>query len=103
MHKCIDAPRPDQAGYDECISIAGWVCAGERTPAACRARAWLDNIPIGETRLLFARPDLSVFATRSAYCIPLSGTRVWMQRGVARRLDRTDCVMEWRWRRISNW
>ncbi len=61
MHKCIDAPRPDQAVYDECISIAGWIFTEGRGPAACRVRAWLEGAPIGETRLLFARPDVSDF------------------------------------------
>ncbi len=61
MHKCIDAPRPDQAVYDECIPIAGWIFAERRAPAACRVRAWLEGASIGETRLLFARPDVSDF------------------------------------------
>jgi SAM-dependent methyltransferase len=56
MRKCID-----QAVYDECISIAGWIFAEGRAPAACRVRAWLEGTPIGETRLLFARPDVSDF------------------------------------------
>jgi SAM-dependent methyltransferase len=63
MRKCIDAPRPDQAVYDECISIAGWIFAEERSPAACRVRAWLDGVLIGESRLLFVRPDVSDFLT----------------------------------------
>jgi len=61
MHKCIDAPRPDQTVYDECISIAGWILVEGRGPAACRVRAWLEGALIGETRLLFARPDVSDF------------------------------------------
>jgi hypothetical protein len=61
MHKCIDAPRANQLVYDECISIAGWLFAEGRSPAACRVRAWLDGAPIGETQLLFARPDISDF------------------------------------------
>ena len=61
MHKCIDAPRPDQTIYDECISIAGWIFVEGRAPTACRVRAWLEGAPIGETRLLFARPDVSDF------------------------------------------
>jgi SAM-dependent methyltransferase len=61
MRKHIDAPRPDQAVYNECISIAGWIFAEERAPAACRVRAWLEGAPIGETRLLFVRPDVSDF------------------------------------------
>src|SRR5690242_2818813 len=61
MHKCIDFPRPGQAVYDECISIAGWVFAAGRVPTACRVRAWLDGTSIGETKLLFIRPDVSHF------------------------------------------
>jgi hypothetical protein len=65
MHKCIDAPRPNQALYDECISIAGWIFAERRAPAACRVRAWLEGVSIGETRLLFVRPDVSDFLSLS--------------------------------------
>jgi 2-polyprenyl-3-methyl-5-hydroxy-6-metoxy-1,4-benzoquinol methylase len=61
MHKCIDAPKPDQTVYDECISVAGWIFVEGRCAAACRVRAWLDGAAIGETRLLFARPDVSDF------------------------------------------
>ena len=52
MRKCIDTPRPGQAVYDECISIAGWIFAEAREPSACRVRGWLEGAPIGETRLL---------------------------------------------------
>ena len=61
MRKCIDTPRPAQAVYDECISISGWIFAEAREPSACRVRAWLEGIPIVETRLLFARADVSDF------------------------------------------
>jgi SAM-dependent methyltransferase len=61
MQKCIDAPRADQAVYDECISVAGWIYAEGRPPATCRVRGWLDGTAIGESRLLFARPDVSEF------------------------------------------
>jgi SAM-dependent methyltransferase len=61
MHKCIDAPKPNQVVYDECISIAGWIFVEGRDPAACRVRAWFEGAPIGETHLLFARPDVSDF------------------------------------------
>lgn len=61
MRNCIDAPRPDQPVYDECISIAGWIFAEDRMPTACRVRAWLDGASIGETRLLFVRSDVSDF------------------------------------------
>jgi SAM-dependent methyltransferase len=61
MSKCIDAPRPGQPVYDECISITGWVFAEDRVPTDCRVRAWLTGASIGETRLLFVRPDVSDF------------------------------------------
>lgn len=61
MQRCIDLPRPDETVYDECISIAGWLYASTHDSSACRVRAWLDDIPIGETRVLFARPDVSDF------------------------------------------
>ncbi len=61
MQMCIDAPRPLQAVYDECISIAGWIFVADRTPDECRVRAWLKDAPIGETSLLFVRPDVSQF------------------------------------------
>jgi SAM-dependent methyltransferase len=61
MHKCIDAPRPDQPVYRECISIAGWIFAEGRVPSTCRVRAWLEGALIGETRLLFVRPDVCDF------------------------------------------
>ena len=59
--KCIDTPQPAQPVYDECISIAGWIFAEAREPSACRVRGWLEGAPIGETRLLFARADVSDF------------------------------------------
>jgi len=61
MHQHIDAPRPEQAVYRECISIAGWIFAEGRAPRDCRVRAWLDGVPIGETKFLFVRPDVSDF------------------------------------------
>lgn len=61
MHKCIDVPRSGQAIYDKCIPITGWIFAEGRAPAACCVRAWLDGTSIGETKLLFIRPDVSRF------------------------------------------
>ena len=61
MHKCIDAPGPNQAVYDKCVSIAGWIFVDGRAPTECCVRAWLDDTLIGETRLLFIRPDVSDF------------------------------------------
>ena len=61
MHKCIDAPQANQPVYDQCISIAGWMFVEGRDPESCRVRAWFEGVPVGETRLLFARPDVSDF------------------------------------------
>jgi SAM-dependent methyltransferase len=61
MQKCIDAPQPNQAVYDECMSIAGWIFVEGRDPAACRVRAWFEGALVGETQLLFARSDVSDF------------------------------------------
>jgi hypothetical protein len=61
MRKCIDLPRPDQSVYDECISIAGWIYSDTRNSSNCIVRAWLDGIPIGETKVFFPRPDVSDF------------------------------------------
>ena len=106
MHKCIDAPRANQLVYDECISIAGWLFAEGRSPAACRVRAWLDGAPIGETQLRLCTSGylrLYVSAARCAYRIPFSSARGWRQRGIARSHDPADRVVEWRCRRILNW
>ena len=65
MRKCIDLPRPGQSVYDECISIAGWLYSHTRDSSNCLVRAWLDGIRIGETRLLFQRPDVSDFLSVS--------------------------------------
>ena len=101
MHQCIDAPRANQLVYDECISIAGWIFAEGRDPAACRVRAWLEGAPIGETQLLFARPDISDFlslphdlSTAFRFLARAAGR----QRGVTRSHDRADGVVEWRCR-----
>jgi hypothetical protein len=97
MHKYIDAPRPAQAVYDECISIAGWIFTEGRDPATCRVRAWLEGAPIGETRLLFARPDVSKFMFLS-HDVPTGfrflAPRGWADRGVTRCYNRTDCAVE---------
>ena len=82
MHKCIDAPKPDQTVYDECISIAGWIFVEGRGAAACRVRAWLDGAAIGKPGFCL-RVRVSptfVSAARCSYCIPFSSARGWVQR-----------------------
>ena len=63
--KCIDFPHPEQVVYDECISIAGWIFSADHDPSTCRVRAWFDGVIIGQTRILFARPDVSKFLSVS--------------------------------------
>ena len=55
----IDAPAPGATAYGESITISGWLYARGRDPARCRIRAWCDGEIVGETRLLFARADVS--------------------------------------------
>ncbi|MFN2508329.1 MAG: class I SAM-dependent methyltransferase [Chthoniobacterales bacterium] len=54
----IDSPQPGASVYGECISLAGWCHAPGRDAAHCRVRAWAEDAAIGETRLLFVRPDV---------------------------------------------
>jgi len=58
---CIDSPQHNESIYDECISICGWTYSAGRDPLSCRLRGWLDGKLVGETRLLFARSDVSDF------------------------------------------
>ena len=55
----IDAPAPGATAYGESITISGWLHARGRDLGRCRIRAWCDGEMIGETRLLFARVDVS--------------------------------------------
>ena len=55
----IDAPAPGATAYGESITVSGWLHARGRNPGKCRIRAWCDGGVIGETRLLFIRPDVS--------------------------------------------
>jgi 2-polyprenyl-3-methyl-5-hydroxy-6-metoxy-1,4-benzoquinol methylase len=55
----IDVPAAGAAVYDACVPISGWFYAPEHDPARCRIRAWVNGDIIGETRLLFVRPDVS--------------------------------------------
>ena len=105
MRKCIDTPRPAQAVYDECISISGWIFAEAREPSACRVRAWLEGIPIVETRLLFARADVSDFLSLPRD-FPMAFrflTRAVQPNGVSREATIEVTALGWRCRRIFNW
>jgi 2-polyprenyl-3-methyl-5-hydroxy-6-metoxy-1,4-benzoquinol methylase len=55
----IDAPLPGATVYGESVSIAGWFFCEGRDPNSCRLRAWHDEQCIGETRIFFARADVS--------------------------------------------
>jgi len=55
----LDAPVDGTTAYGESITVSGWLHANGRDPDRCRIRAWCDRAVIGETRLLFIRPDVS--------------------------------------------
>ena len=57
-HGDLDSPAPGQNIYDEAIFLSGWVHAAGRAPALCRVRAFLNEMFIAETRILFHRPDV---------------------------------------------
>ena len=55
----IDAPVAGATAYGESITVSGWLHARGRDPGRCRIRAWCDGALVGETRVLFIRPDVS--------------------------------------------
>jgi len=57
----IDLPVTGQPLYDQSIIVAGWLFSEQHDPSSCRVRAWLDRTVIGETQILFVRPDVSRF------------------------------------------
>lgn len=54
----VDSPAAGANVYAECITVAGWLHAPGRDPSRCRIRGWIDGEVVGETRLLFSRPDV---------------------------------------------
>ena len=54
----LDAPLAGSAVYADCISVSGWVYASELEMSQCRVRAWIGDVVIGETELIFVRPDV---------------------------------------------
>ena len=54
----LDAPTKGSAVYADCISVSGWVHAPDLDMSQCHVRAWLGDTVIGETRLIFVRPDV---------------------------------------------
>lgn len=54
----LDTPSPAAAVYADCISVSGWVHAPGFDMSQCHVRAWLGDSVIGETRLIFVRPDV---------------------------------------------
>jgi SAM-dependent methyltransferase len=50
----IERPRPNEAIYDESISIVGWFVLTDRTGPLPHVRALLDDVCIGETHFLAA-------------------------------------------------
>lgn len=55
----FDSPQPGASAYGESLFVSGWVQLAGRDHNACRVRAWVDATPIGETRALYVRPDVS--------------------------------------------
>ncbi|MFN2623305.1 MAG: class I SAM-dependent methyltransferase [Chthoniobacterales bacterium] len=53
----IESPAPGQNVYDEAIFISGFADLGDRDPASCLVRAFVDDCVIAETRLFFSRAD----------------------------------------------
>ncbi len=54
----LDEPRAGEKLFAEAFLLSGWLWAPERDPAACLVRAWVNGACVGETRLLFVRPDV---------------------------------------------
>jgi 2-polyprenyl-3-methyl-5-hydroxy-6-metoxy-1,4-benzoquinol methylase len=54
----LDRPAPGESVYDAAISISGWVHSPGREAAACKVRAYLDDICVAEMRVLSARADV---------------------------------------------
>ena len=55
----LDFPASGALVYAECVPVSGWFFAPHRDPQQCRIQAWLRGEILGETRLLFIRPDVS--------------------------------------------
>lgn len=66
----IESPAPGQEIYDEAIFIVGSIDIGDRDPASCPVRAFVDDRALGETRLLFPRPNQTQFGFRILGRIP---------------------------------
>ena len=53
----IETPVAGQNVYDEAILISGWIPVADQHPASWVVRANVDGRCLGETRLLFPRPE----------------------------------------------
>ena len=60
----IESPAPGQNVFDQAIFISGCVDPGDRDPASCLVRAFVDDRAVGETRLRFPRPNHTQFGFR---------------------------------------
>ena len=60
----IESPAPGKNVFDQAIFISGWVDPGDRDPASCLVRAFVDDRAVGETRLRFPRPNHTQFGFR---------------------------------------
>ncbi len=65
----LDSPAPGERFYDQAILLTGWVHSPEGDPRSCRVRAFLDEVCVAETNLLFLRPDVCEHLGLAA-CVP---------------------------------
>ena len=70
----IDSPAPGQNVYDEIIFISGSVDLGDRNPASCSVRAFVEDQFCAETQILFARPSDIRLGFRMLGRIPSAGS-----------------------------
>ena len=57
LQAVIESPAPGQNVYDEAIFISGALDLTGRDPSSLGLLAYLDDVCVGQTRILFPRPD----------------------------------------------
>ena len=65
----LDSPAAGESVYDQAILLTGWVYSPEADPRSCRVRAFLDDVCVAETDVLFLRPDVCEHLGLAA-CVP---------------------------------
>jgi SAM-dependent methyltransferase len=70
----IESPTPAQNVYDQAIFISGSVELGDRDPASCFVRAYIDELCCAETRIFFQRANDKRFGFRTLGRIPSAGS-----------------------------